>query len=254
MALSGPSCKLLRREPVEARMRSVIVIVVTPARDDLAGMAVAPEQMLVQTFIPQPAVERFNEAVLHRFTRGDVVSLDAARLLPLKNGVRRQLGAVVRDHHAEITPDAGDPVEFPRNTDARDRVVRHRRQALPVEVVDHAKDPEPPAIVQGARDEVQRPALVAILRDRHRRPCPQRPHTAASSTYREPFFLVEPLQLLVFHLYPFASQQNMQPAITEAATRRRQLPQAFADCFISRTSRRIALRLPVHRKHVRRCD
>ena len=57
MVLIGPGCKLLRCEPVEARMRSVVVIVVTPARDDLAGMAVAPEQMLVQTFIPQPSVE-----------------------------------------------------------------------------------------------------------------------------------------------------------------------------------------------------
>ena len=94
-------------------MRSVVFVVVTPARDDLAGMAVTPEQMLVQTFIAQPTVERFNEAVLHRFARRDVVPLDAALLLPLKNGVRRQLGAVVRDHHAGIAPDAGDPVQFP---------------------------------------------------------------------------------------------------------------------------------------------
>ena len=182
MALSGPSCKLLRREPVEARMRSVIVIVVTPARDDLAGMAVAAEEVLVEAFVAQPAVERLDEAVLHRFARRNVVPVDAARLPPLKNGVRGQLGAVVRDHHAGITPDASDPVEFPRNTDARDRVFRHRRQALPAEVVYHAKDLGPPAIDEGARDDVQRPALVAILRDRHRRPCPQRPHTAASFT------------------------------------------------------------------------
>ena len=72
-------------------MRSVVVIVVTPARDDLAGMAVTPEQVLVQALVSQSPVERFNEAVLHRFARGDVVPLDAALLLPLKNGVRRQL-------------------------------------------------------------------------------------------------------------------------------------------------------------------
>ena len=146
MALSGPGCKLLRCEPVEARIRSVVVIVVTPARDDLAGMAVTPEQVLVQALVSQSPVERFNEAVLHRFARGDVVPLDAALLLPLKIGVRRQLGAVVRDHHAGIPTDAGNPVEFPRNAHARDRVVRHLCQAFPAEVVDHAQDPEPSAI------------------------------------------------------------------------------------------------------------
>ena len=57
MALSGSGCKLLRCEPVEARMRSVVVIVVTPARDDLPCMAVTPEQMLVQALVSQPTVE-----------------------------------------------------------------------------------------------------------------------------------------------------------------------------------------------------
>jgi len=34
----------------------VIVVIVTPAPDDLAGMAVTPEQVLVQTFIAQASV------------------------------------------------------------------------------------------------------------------------------------------------------------------------------------------------------
>jgi len=38
-------------------MGPVVVIVVTPSCDDLAGMAVTPEQMLVQTFVSQPTVE-----------------------------------------------------------------------------------------------------------------------------------------------------------------------------------------------------
>ena len=36
MVLIGPGCKLLRGEPVEARMGSVVVIIVTPACNDLA--------------------------------------------------------------------------------------------------------------------------------------------------------------------------------------------------------------------------
>ena len=38
-------------------MRSVVVIIVTPARDDLAGMAITPEQMLVQALVSQPTAE-----------------------------------------------------------------------------------------------------------------------------------------------------------------------------------------------------
>jgi len=78
-------------------MWSVVVVIVTPASDDRPHMDVTPEQMLVQAFVSQPTVERFNEVVLHRLARGYVVSLDAALLLPLKNGVRHQLGATVRN-------------------------------------------------------------------------------------------------------------------------------------------------------------
>ena len=57
MVLIGAGCKLLRCEPVEARMGSVVIIVVPPSCDDLASMAVSPKQMLVQTFVSQPTVE-----------------------------------------------------------------------------------------------------------------------------------------------------------------------------------------------------
>jgi len=82
MALSGPGCTLLPCEPIEARIRSVFIIVVMAACGYLPRMALAPEQMFVQALISQPNIERFKQAVLHRFTRRDVVSLDAALLLP----------------------------------------------------------------------------------------------------------------------------------------------------------------------------
>ena len=95
MVLSEPGCKLPGREPVKARMRPVVIVVVTPALDDLAGMAVAAEAVLVQAFVAQPAIEALNEAVLHRLARGDVMPLDAAVLLPPKDRIRGPLGAVI---------------------------------------------------------------------------------------------------------------------------------------------------------------
>lgn len=162
--------------------------------------------------------------------------INAALFLPLKNGIRRQFGAVIRDHHAGIASDPGDPVEFPRDADARDRVVRNRCQAFAAEVIDHAQNSEPPTIDEGVRHEVQRPALVRTLRDRHRRLRTQRPLAAAAFAHGEPFFAIEPEQLLVVHLYPLASQQNVQPAIAEPATLRRQLSQTFTDRIVSRPS------------------
>jgi len=44
MILVGPGCNLLRFEPVEARMGPVVVIVVMPSCDDLAGVAVTPNR------------------------------------------------------------------------------------------------------------------------------------------------------------------------------------------------------------------
>ena len=49
-------------------MRSVQIIVVPPVVDDLAGMAVAGEQILVEALVPEAPVEAFHKAVLHGFS------------------------------------------------------------------------------------------------------------------------------------------------------------------------------------------
>ena len=53
-------------------------------------MPVAAEQVFVEALVTQSTVERFHEAILHGFARGDVVPFDAAILLPGKDGVRCQ--------------------------------------------------------------------------------------------------------------------------------------------------------------------
>jgi hypothetical protein len=75
-------------------VRAVVIVVVAPCRNQLAGMAQPDEEVLVQAFVPEPAVEALHEAVLHGLARRDVVPLDMALLLPLQDGVRGQLGAV----------------------------------------------------------------------------------------------------------------------------------------------------------------
>ncbi len=74
-------------EPVEARMRSVHIVVDPPVFNDVAGVSVTAEQMFVEAFVPKPAVEALDKTILHRFSRRDVVPIDAAVLLPFKHGV-----------------------------------------------------------------------------------------------------------------------------------------------------------------------
>ena len=73
MVLIGPGCKLPRRKPVKARMRPLGIVVKRPRLDHLPGMSVAGEQVLVQAFIPQSAVEALDKPVLHRLAGRDVI-------------------------------------------------------------------------------------------------------------------------------------------------------------------------------------
>ncbi len=71
-------------------MWAVVVVVVTPCRNQMAGMAQSWEKVLVQAF-----VEALDERILHRFAGRDVMPLDLTFLLPFEHGNRRQFGPVV---------------------------------------------------------------------------------------------------------------------------------------------------------------
>jgi hypothetical protein len=68
-------------------MRAVVIVVVAPCRDQMAGMAQGREQVLVKAFIPKAAIEALDKAVLHRLSRRDVMPLDLAIFLPLEHRI-----------------------------------------------------------------------------------------------------------------------------------------------------------------------
>lgn len=106
-------------------------------------------------------------------------------------------------------------------TDAQDRRVDDRRQAFAAEVVDDAEHAEPPAVRQGIRHEVERPALVRFLRDCHGRPGPDRALPVATPTYRERLFPVYVIVLLPVDLPTFLLRQDKQAPVTEPSRARR---------------------------------
>ena len=99
-------------------MRSEAVVVAPPCFDRFSCMSEAAEEMLIEAFVSQPAVEAFDEPVLHGLARLNVMPFDLALLLLLKNGVRCQLRAVVADDHARVAAPFGDAVKLTRRADA----------------------------------------------------------------------------------------------------------------------------------------
>ena len=100
-----------------------MVEVILPCRHQIAGMAQAVEQVLVQQLVPHPAVEALHKTILHWLAGCDVVPLDPSVLLPLQDRVARQFRPVVRDHHAGVASHLGDPVQLAGDPGPRQRCV-----------------------------------------------------------------------------------------------------------------------------------
>lgn len=119
----------------------------------------AVEHLFVQELIPQPGAEAFDEAVLLRLARRDVVLADPALVLPFEDGTTGQLRSVVADHklRLSVAPDHG--IQFVCKPAAGGRCIRHQHEAFARVVIDHLKDAEPPADAERVRQEVESPAF-----------------------------------------------------------------------------------------------
>lgn len=87
-----------------------------------------------------------HEAVLHWLARRDLIPLDSMVLLPFEDGVRGQLGSVIRDDHAGMARPEGDPVQLATDTLAGQRVVDYGSKTLPAEVVEDTHNTESLAV------------------------------------------------------------------------------------------------------------
>jgi hypothetical protein len=143
------------------------------------------------------------------------VPFDVALLLPGQDGVGSELGAVIADDHARTASRLDDAVEFAHDPRGGERGVRNQAEAFSGAVIDQGKDAEAPAAHQRIHDEVERPAQVPVLRDRHRGSRAQSPFAAATLAHGQPFFLVEPVELLRAELDALALQHQAETPIAE---------------------------------------
>src|SRR6185312_11359116 len=117
MPRRGACCELSWCEPVEARVRSVGVVVDPPCFDDLARLVEVGEQVLVEALVAQPAV--------------------------------------VADDHAWAASRLDDAVELAHDTWGGERGVHHQAEAFSGAVIDQGEDTEAPAARQRVYDEVE---------------------------------------------------------------------------------------------------
>jgi len=60
-------------------MQPSLIVINAPVLDDFPGLIETHEPVLVQTFIPEPAVEALHVAIINRLTRTYELKLDPAR-------------------------------------------------------------------------------------------------------------------------------------------------------------------------------
>ena len=165
-------------------MRPEVVVVVPPGFQFLTGMSEAGEDRLVQELVAQASIEALDEPVLVGLARCDVVPLNVALLRPAQDRHAGQFSAVVADDRVRACHPLEDRrVELAPDPCARDRRIGDEAHALLAIVIDHREDPEPPPAGEGVGHEVEAPALVGALRDRHRRPRAQGPLTSATTAH-----------------------------------------------------------------------
>lgn len=83
--MQGEACRGL---VAEGRVGPRGVVIGDLGCEQIAGMGEVAKQCLVQKLVSHPAVEAFDETVLHQLARRDVVPFDLVLGAPLQNRVR----------------------------------------------------------------------------------------------------------------------------------------------------------------------
>lgn len=86
----------LRALPPQSPVGTVAVVVLPPLFKDASGFGQGHEDILVQAFIPQPAVETFHETLICRFPWSAVLQAHAMFLRPFIQGPASELRTIVR--------------------------------------------------------------------------------------------------------------------------------------------------------------
>jgi hypothetical protein len=80
------------------------------------GVPDAGEQGFIQALVAQLAIKAFDEGVLCRLARCDVMPVDLALLRLFQDHHAGELSAVIADNRLRLATPSDNDIEFPRNT------------------------------------------------------------------------------------------------------------------------------------------
>ena len=114
-----------------------VVVLPAPAIGQALGLSHRGEQLSVEEFIPEPAVEGFSKAVLPRGAWLDVSGCGAAVLAPAPQGVGNELRAVIAADERRSWVEAGELLQHHNHVLGLATPSHVDRQAQTAVLIDH---------------------------------------------------------------------------------------------------------------------
>ena len=100
-------------------MRPDVVVVIAPGGQILTGIGEAVEDLFIQAFVTQAAVEAFDQPILLRFAWVDVMLGDAGITCPFEDRGTGEFGAIILDDAVGFAVNPDHRGQFPRHACAR---------------------------------------------------------------------------------------------------------------------------------------
>jgi len=207
---------------VQRRVGPDGVVVFSLGLNDLAGFVDACKPVLIETFIPEFAVERFHIGILCRLAGLDKPELHPGFLRPFKHRPGSQFRAVVMNQFVRLVMDHSQMMKISAEQFSGDREVDNLAGTAPCAIIDDIQDPEPTSVPHAIRNEVQRPALVGANGCRQGNAIPMRQPFAFATTHLKSFFTIQTIGSLGIGHETFLAQKDMQSPIAIAAILTRQ--------------------------------
>ena len=186
-----------------------LIVVPTPEFRQHLCLLQRRENLPVEEFVPEFAVEAFDVAVLPRTSRLDEQRLDSQPREPLADDFGDELGPVIRSDVFRDAVPQHQPGQHPQNVPRALLPGHLDRQTLAGELVDHRQELQGPAFAGPLEHEVVRPHVVAIRRSEpDTGPViePQPTALGMSGGHLQPLPSPDPLHSLVIHS-PAVSRQ-----------------------------------------------
>lgn len=145
-------------------MEPLLIVVAAPSGEGDPRFRAAHEELAVQAFLAQLAVERLHAAILPRAAGLDEAQARAGAMCPAHQRDADEFRAIVRPHVGRSRALAHDAVEDPHHVRAAQRRRDLERQALARVFVEHAEHLDPPPVDRAVVQEVDRPHVVLAAR------------------------------------------------------------------------------------------